>query len=236
MTHLQGQDRAKYVQNMFGRIAHRYDLMNRLMTFGQDMKWRRFVVEKAAIPAGGTVLDLAIGTGDIAFAALESDPSLRAHGADFALPMMQVGQQRHYGKRVRWVQADALALPYRNDSFDAVVSGYLLRNVIDLEGCLREQWRVLRPGGMIVALDTSPPPRSLLRPFVAFHLRYVIPFLGRAISGSPDAYEYLPSSTTAFKTPEELRILLHKAGFDDVGYRTYVFGSMAVHWGMKPLA
>ncbi len=231
---MQGKERADYVQSMFGQIAHRYDLMNRLMTFGQDRHWRRFAVQKAALPSGGRLLDLATGTGDVAFAALERDPALMVVGADFALPMMLIGRKRPAGERVRWCQGDALHLPYPADAFDAVISGYLLRNVIDLRRALIEQQRVVRPGGTIVALDTTPPPRSPLRPLIEIHLRYVIPLLGRLVAGAPDAYRYLPDSTQAFKSADELAALMREVGLVDVGFRKFMFGTMAVHWGRKP--
>ncbi len=235
MTSSQQTERAHYVQEMFGRIAGRYDLMNRLMTFGQDMRWRRFVVRRAELPPGGRLLDLATGTGDIAFAAVQQAPGLRVVGVDFSLPMMRVGRQRWSGSAVLWCQGDALALPFAEGTFDAVVSGYLLRNLVDLGQGLREQLRVVRPGGMVVALDTTPPPRTLLRPLIVFHLRHVIPLLGRLVAGEPDAYAYLPDSTQAFKTPQELAADLREAGLQDVAYRTFMLGTMAVHWGRKPL-
>ena len=234
MAYLTGKERSQYVQSMFGRIAGRYDLMNRLMTFGQDMKWRRFVIDKARLSPESRLLDLASGTGDIAFAGLEQISGLRVVGTDFAYPMMAVGQVRPLGQLMAWCQADALQLPYPSNTFDAVVSGYLLRNVIDLPACLAEQLRVVRPGGVIVTLDTTPPPRTFLRPAIEFHLRFVIPMLGRLLTSAPDAYEYLPSSTQAFKTPEELASLMLSAGLVNVGWRTFMFGTMAVHWGEKP--
>ncbi len=235
MAHLKGKERADYVQNMFGRIAGRYNLMNRLMTFGQDMTWRRFVVKQANLPQGGKLLDLATGTGDIAFEALKAVPNVQAVGADFALPMMRVGQTLPLGARVGWTAADALNLPFPDGTFDAVTSGYLVRNVIDIPRCFAEQLRVLKPGGRIVVLDSSPPPRNLLRPFIEIHLRYVIPLLGRLIAGKQgaDAYQYLPSSTQAFKTPEQLAAIMREAGVRNVQYRTFMFGTMAVHWGEK---
>ncbi len=235
MAHLVGTERARYVQDMFGRIAGRYDLMNRLMTFGQDMKWRRFVIDRANIPPNGRMLDLAVGTGDIAFVAKRRIPTAVVVGTDFALPMMHVGRKRLLGDSIMWSQGDALALPYPDDTFDAVVSGYLFRNVIDLPQALSEQWRVIRPGGMIVALDTTPPPRNVLRPFIEAHMRYVIPLLGRLVAGVPDAYEYLPSSTQAFKLPQELVLLMNDAGFEGVAFRTFMLNTMAVHWGQKPV-
>jgi demethylmenaquinone methyltransferase/2-methoxy-6-polyprenyl-1,4-benzoquinol methylase len=233
---LQGKEKSDYVQEMFGRVARRYDIMNRVMTGWQDLRWRKFVVKKAALPEKGALLDLATGTGDIAFETLKVTPSATVIGADFSLPMMFVGQTREQGDVVRWSGADALHLPFPNTSFDAVTSGYLLRNVIDIPQTLREQFRVLKSGGKIVVLDSSPPPKNILRPFIMIHLRYIIPILGRIIVGkeAADAYRYLPESTQAFKTPQELVALLEGAGFVDVGYQSFMFGTMCVHWGKKP--
>lgn len=236
MAHLTGKERSRYVQGMFDRIAERYNIMNRVMTGGQDMKWRRFVIEKAQLPDKGKLLDLATGTGDIAFEALKKTPSAQVVGADFALQMMVVGQrQPEYGSKVGWAGADAMQLPFPDTSFDAVVSGYLVRNVIDIPKTLSEQRRILKPGGRIVVLDTTPPPNNLLKPFILMHLKYGIPLLGRLIAGksASDAYTYLPQSTQAFKTPEELATLLEQAGFHDVEFKTFMFGTMAVHWGTK---
>jgi demethylmenaquinone methyltransferase / 2-methoxy-6-polyprenyl-1,4-benzoquinol methylase len=233
MAHLEGKERAAYVQQMFGRIASRYNLMNRLMTFGQDMRWRRFVVQQAKLPAGGKLLDLATGTGDIAFEAVKAVTDLRAVGADFALPMMMVGKQYPIGKRVLWSAADALNLPFLDNTFDAVTSGYLIRNVIDIPRTFAEQMRVLKPGGRVVVLDTCPPPKNLFRPFILVQLKYVIPLLGRLISPDGSAYQYLPESAQAFKTPNELATLMRQAGFKNVVYKTFMFGTMAVHWGEK---
>lgn len=236
MAHLQGQERSRYVQDMFGRIAQRYNLMNRVMTMGQDMRWRRFVLKKAQLPADGVLLDLATGTGDIAFEARQQAPNAHVVGADFAIPMMRVGQQLPMGGKIAWNAADALHLPYKDGTFDAVVSGYLVRNVIDIPRSLSEQMRVLKAGGRIVILDTSPPPNNLLKPFIVAYLRYGIPLLGRVIGGksAADAYTYLPESTQAFKTPQDLAQIMREVGFQSVTYQTFMFGTMAVHWGIKP--
>jgi SAM-dependent methyltransferase len=150
VAHLKGKERSDYVRGMFDRIAARYDLLNRIISGGQDMKWRRFVVEVAALPPDGKLLDIATGTGDIAFEALKQSPGAQAVGADFALGMMRVGAGRDpFGRSVDWTGADALALPYASESFDAVASGFLMRNVVDIPRALSEQWRVLKPGGVI---------------------------------------------------------------------------------------
>jgi demethylmenaquinone methyltransferase/2-methoxy-6-polyprenyl-1,4-benzoquinol methylase len=234
MAHLTGSQRAAYVQAMFARIAGRYDLMNRLMTFGQDTAWRRLVIRWAQLPRRGRLLDLGTGTGDLAFEALRQQPALTVVGGDFTLAMMRVGQGRPQGGRVCWSGIDALNLPFPDDSFDALVSGYLMRNVGDLPRAWAEQYRVLKPGGRVVCLDTTPPPATLLRPFILFHLRIVIPALGRLVAGDSAAYAYLPDTTEGFLTAEALAERMRAAGFQSVRFRRLMFGTMAVHAGVKP--
>ena len=233
MSHLSGAERSRYVQGMFGRIAGRYDLMNRLMTGGQDTRWRRLVLDLAQVPRGGRLLDLGTGTGDLALEALGRDASLLAVGGDFTLEMMRVGRRRPGGGRVRWLGVDALNLPLPNEHFDAVTSGYLMRNVADVPRALAEQLRVLKPGGRLVCLDTTPPPHNLLRPFINFHLHVIIPIMGRLVAGASDAYTYLPNSTERFLAAEKLAERIQQAGFRDVRFRRLMFGTMAVHWGTK---
>jgi demethylmenaquinone methyltransferase/2-methoxy-6-polyprenyl-1,4-benzoquinol methylase len=233
MATLQGNERAAYVQDMFDRIAGRYNLLNRLMTFGQDLRWRRFVIQQARLKPGDKLLDLATGTGDIAFEALKQVPDIQVVGGDFSLGMMFVGKALPSGDEVQWSGADALNLPFPDNTFDALTAGYLMRNVIDIPRAFAEQRRVLNEGGRVVILDTTPPPNNILRPFIEIHLRYVIPLLGRIIGGNPDAYQYLPQSTQKFKTPDELAALMREAGFKNVTYQQFMFGTMAVHWGEK---
>jgi demethylmenaquinone methyltransferase/2-methoxy-6-polyprenyl-1,4-benzoquinol methylase len=235
---LTGRERAAYVQEMFTRIAGRYDLMNRLMTAGQDVRWRREVIRRAGVPPQGRLLDLGAGTGDMALEALRQQPTSRPLAADFTLRMMQVGRQqlrqRGYSQAFpTWSAADALHLPFADQSFEAVVSGFLMRNVSDVAQALSEQSRVLRPGGRIVVLDTTRPGRSLLTPFINIHLNYVIPGLGRLLTGQADAYNYLPDSTQAFLTAEQLAQRMQAAGFEQVGFRRLMFGTIAIHWGQK---
>jgi demethylmenaquinone methyltransferase/2-methoxy-6-polyprenyl-1,4-benzoquinol methylase len=233
MAHLTGQERAHYVQNMFARIAGRYDRMNRLMTFGQDLRWRRYVIRQANIPPNGRLLDIATGTGDIAFEGMQQVPGLQAVGGDFTLEMMQAGKLYPERRTIQWVGADTLALPFPDEYFDAVTSGFLMRNVIDLEGALREQWRVIKPRGRVVILESSPPKRNLLHPFILFHLNYVIPTLGRLITGESDAYRYLPDSTQQFRTPQALADAMRQTGFANVQYKLFMFGTIAIHVGEK---
>lgn len=233
MTHLTGNERSAYVQDMFTRIAPRYDMMNRLMTFGQDMHWRRLLIEKAAIPPGGRVIDLGSGTGDIAIAVRASRPDVQVAAADFTLEMMRRGRERPGGRDFPWSSADALNLPFRAGAADAVVSGFLMRNVSGLPRALREQHRVLKPGGRIVILDTTRPPENALAPFIRFHLNVVIPALGRWLTGEGEAYTYLPDSTTGFLRAETLAARMQEAGFTQVAFTRLMAGTIALHWGVK---
>ncbi len=240
MTNLTGAERAHYVQEMFGQIAPQYDLMNRLMTLGQDTRWRQTVMVRAALPPDGWLLDLGAGTGDLAYLALQNYPELHTIAADFTLGMMQFGKNRLsesaplISRRLNWSGADASQLPFPEQSFDAIVSGFLLRNVTDLPLSLSEQYRVLKPGGRLVALDTSPPPRSPLAPFLRFYLHTVIPNLGKLITGQEQAYRYLPDSTETFLEPEQMAVRLEEAGFLRIGFERRMFGTIAIYWGIKP--
>jgi demethylmenaquinone methyltransferase/2-methoxy-6-polyprenyl-1,4-benzoquinol methylase len=234
MAHLEGQERAVYVQNMFARIAGNYDLMNRLMTGGQDVTWRRYVIYKAQLPVGGRLLDIATGTGEIALEGQALVPGLQAVGGDFTVEMMQVGRQIPARQEIRWVGADTLALPFPDDYFDAVTSGFLMRNVIDVQKAFMEQTRVTKPGGRIVVLESSPPKRNLLRPFILMHLNYVIPMMGKLVAGDSAAYRYLPDSTQQFRDPDSLAATMRQAGLEDVDYQMFMFGTIAIHSGRKP--
>ena len=238
MAELRGDQRASYVQDMFTRIAHRYDLMNRLMTAGQDTGWRREVIRRAALPPRGRLLDLGAGTGDLAGEAIRQRPDCRPVAADFTLEMMRVGQARwrtggHTDAQLDWAAADALRVPFPDGAFDAVVSGFLLRNVTDIPQTLREQHRVLKPGGRIVALDTTRPNPGLFSPLIDFHLHRVIPALGGLITGEAEAYRYLPTTTELFLSAEQLAARLVAVGFRRVGFRRLMFGTIAIHWGIK---
>lgn len=226
--------KAGTVKNMFGRIAGRYDLMNRLMTFGRDRAWHREVVRRAALPVGGRLLDIGSGTGGIVWAALERDSDLSAVAADFTFEMMAAGRAQHGRRSIQWCGADALALPFGDNTFDAVTSGYLIRNVVDIRQAFTEQMRVVRPGGKVVCLDTSPPPPGLLQPFINFYLQTIIPLAGRLISGDCYAYRYLPESTRHFHTPAELEIIMQAVGLEKTSYRRLMYKTVVILQGTKP--
>lgn len=232
MTDNNQEERARNVQDMFQRIAPRYDLMNRLMTGGMDIRLRKIVIRKTNLPSKGHLLDLGAGTGDLSLEAYRQFPQAKVTAADFTLGMMQAGQKSH-SRQLDFSAADALRIPFADESFDAVISGFLLRNVVDLDLALKEQLRVLKPGGVFVSLDTTKPQKNLLSPFINFHMHKVIPFLGQLLSGDRDAYTYLPTTSENFLTAEALAERVSQAGFEDVGFKRYMFNTTAIHWAVK---
>ncbi len=230
MTQLTGQERAQYVQSMFTKIAHRYDLMNRLMTGGQDVRWRRDVIRRARLTPNASLLDLGTGTGDLAREALTQEPQAKVTAADFTIEMMRVGNKNG---NLKWSAADALHLPFKSEIFDAVVSGFLMRNVTDIQQALKEQYRALKSGGRIVILDTTRPKKNILSPFSWIHMHVLIPTVGGLLSGERDAYNYLPDTTEGFLTAEQLASRMSAAGFKNVEFKRFMFGTIAIHWGEK---
>jgi len=243
MTFQSSAQKHQYVNNMFARIAHRYDIMNRIMTAGQDKRWRKLLIQKAQLPPNGHLLDIATGTGDIAFEALNQHPNLQqVVGADFTLPMMQVGQQRWHKTqtgtasgqhRLSWSGADTLHLPFPSSSFHAVASGFLMRNVTSVPQALAEQVRVCKPGGRVLILEIPRPADTLFGRLFRFYFHNIVPVLGGLISGQPDAYSYLPASADAFLRPNELKIEMEKAGLHTVHYTMLMFNTVALHVGVK---
>lgn len=218
---------------MFDAIAGRYDLMNRVMTCGQDRRWREFVVERGGDVAAGWVLDLACGTGDISELFKQQNPAARIVGGDFSRNMLKHAQQRLGLQDFHWQACDANNLPYNDNVFEAVSFGYLLRNVDDSLTVLKEVHRVLAVGGRVVCLDTTPPAKNLLYPFIRLYLALVIPLMGKLIARDESAYAYLTGSTMDFHDADRLADIFRQAGFKEVKYKKFMFGTIAVHWGVK---
>jgi demethylmenaquinone methyltransferase/2-methoxy-6-polyprenyl-1,4-benzoquinol methylase len=218
---------------MFDTIADRYDLMNKVMTLGQDERWRTFVVDQCGAVEGGWLLDLACGTGEIAVQLKKRNPRSRVVGADFSRNMLARAARNFDVAGIDWQACDANQLPYRDSTFEAVSFGYLLRNVDDCLAVLKEVYRVLAVGGRAVCLDTTPPAKNLLYPFIRLYLAVVIPLLGKLIARDQSAYAYLTGSTMDFHDAGTLTDLFGQAGFKNVSHKKFMFGTIAVHWGIK---
>ncbi|SEK72215.1 ubiquinone/menaquinone biosynthesis methyltransferase [Nonomuraea pusilla] len=212
------------IQRTFDRITGYYDLMNRLMTLGRHAAWCREVAAGAEVPPGGSMLDIATGTGVIALAARERYPNSTVHAVDFSERMLAAAAGKPGASAIRWQQADANDLPFGDESFDAVTHGYLLRNVENVEHVLEEQYRVLRPGGRVVMLETCPP-RGPLRHPVELGVRVVIPLLGQVVARDRQSYAYLQESTLGFMTPQEVSEILRRVGFSSVAWRKRFLGT-----------
>jgi len=213
------------VQAMFDRIAPVYDAMNRAMTAGLDLRWRRLAAGEVVRP-GDRVLDAACGTGDFALAALRAGAGA-VTGVDFSERML--ARARRKSAAVEWVRGDVLSLSFDDGSFDAATIGFGARNLADLEGGLRELRRVLRPGGRLAVLEITHP-RGVLRPFFSLWFDRLAPLVGRML-GQGAAYSYLPASVRRFPPAEELADLLRACGFEDVRIRLLGGSIVALHTG-----
>jgi demethylmenaquinone methyltransferase / 2-methoxy-6-polyprenyl-1,4-benzoquinol methylase len=216
---------AEGVRAMFDRIAPVYDAMNRVMTAGLDGRWRRETAS-AVVRPGDRVLDSCCGTGDLAVACARAGGTVT--GLDFSERMLE--RARRKSGEIDWVQGDALALPFEDDSVDAATVGFGVRNLEDLDGGLAELARVLRPGGRLGVLEITRP-QGFLQPFYNVWFGTVVPVLGKLLPGG-SAYTYLPASVKRFPGPEDLARFLREAGFSEVRYRLFAGGIVALHIGV----
>jgi demethylmenaquinone methyltransferase/2-methoxy-6-polyprenyl-1,4-benzoquinol methylase len=219
------------VRAMFDRIAGVYDRMNRLMTAGLDARWRSRAADLAALGAGGRALDVACGTGDLAIELSgRVGDSGEVVGCDFSEPMLALARAKAPG--IRFERANALELPYPDDSFDAATVGFGARNFADLDRGLREMARVVRPGGRVVVLEITTPERPPLSWFYRVWFDRIVPALGR-LSGQPDAYSYLPDSVRRFPGPEGLAATLAGTGLVHIRWVLTAGGIIAIHVGER---
>lgn len=243
---------------MFGRIASRYDLMNRLMTLGLDRRWRRLAAAEAHLAPGQRALDVCCGTGDLAFALADRWPGAEVIALDFTSEMLAVARDKAARRRRAvpsqtqtrgggtasgdhvaggtpdFVQGDVLALPFEDGAFAAVTVGWGIRNVPDLPRALAEMVRVTRPGGRVVCLDSTRPPDGFDRRFHQVWSDRLVPLLGRVVAGEGGAYEYLPASVRDFPDADRLAALMAAAGLTRVRYRRLGLGAVALHVAEKP--
>ena len=231
-----GPDKARFVAQMFSRIARHYDLMNGLMTFGMHHSWRRVAARQTIPSPEGPALDLATGTGDLALELRELHPHRNIVGADFSEGMLAVARDKVRAAgdagRIRLVAADALALPFDDRAFACVTSAFLLRNLTDLRQGLAEMKRVTRPGGRVVALEITQVDAPGFRPLFRFYFHRIVPRIGRLVARDNEAYAYLPQSVDRFLAPADLALLMESVGLRDVTWRRLGLGSVTIHTGI----
>ena len=222
---------------MFDAIARRYDLLNRLMTFGIDTRWRRRAIQLLAMQPGARVLDLATGTGDLALAAARAIPDAHLVGVDPSAGMLAVGIDKvraaGLAQRIEMRQGDAQHLEFADASFDGVTMGFGIRNVPDRSQALREMRRVLRPGGRVVLLEASEPGPGLLGWGARVHLRVIVPRLGALVGGAPE-YRYLQESIANFPPPPVFADRMREAGFTVETVQPLLFGVAHLYVGVAP--
>jgi demethylmenaquinone methyltransferase/2-methoxy-6-polyprenyl-1,4-benzoquinol methylase len=229
------QEAATWVRAMFGRVAHRYDLANHLLSFNIDRLWRARTVRRVAPVLerpGARVLDICCGTGDLVMALQRVCP-MPVFGSDFCHPMLVAARAkvaRHHAPSLLF-ESDALRLPVRDASLDLITVAFGFRNLANYEDGLREMRRTLRPGGMAAILEFSQPSNAVFGALYGFYSRRVLPSIGGVLTGSRDAYLYLPESIRKFPAAPQLAEDMRRAGFTNVTYQRFTGGSVALHVG-----
>lgn len=230
------ESRDRRVQAMFDRIAGRYDLLNGIISFRLDRRWRRRVIE-AAVADGSTILDIGTGTGDLIYAAAQT---LRGHGhfvgLDFAPSMLRLARAKRDPSAAaapEFVLGSAMIAPFGNGVFDSAMTGFVLRNVSDLSLFFSEAHRVLKPGGRLVSLDMYPPRATWFSPLYSVYFHWIMPRIGGWLARDPHAYRYLSESVRSFHSPERVADLIRHAGFREVAIRRFLGGAVCIHSARK---
>ena len=222
------QSKRRYVRTLFATIADRYDLITAVLSLGQDAKWKQKLVTIAGVVAGERALDLAAGTGDIAFAVAAR--GAKTIGLDITHRMLQLARRRQRnGTPAEFIAGDMISLPFRSSSFDLVTTGYGLRNVPDLAAAVTEIARVLRPGGRLVSLDFNKPENAIVRAIYLSYLTIVGSTLGWILHRDPDTYRYIPASIRRYPGARGVADVLAARGFDHVAVIPLLFGLMSIH-------
>jgi len=230
-------DKAGMVHGVFSRVASKYDVMNDLMSFGIHRLWKDAMMDWLAPRAGQRLLDVAGGTGDVAFRFLKRAPGASAVVCDMTEPMLIEGRKRaeadSLAASLDWVVGDAMALPFPDASFDVYTISFGIRNVTRIGDALTEAYRVLRPGGRLMVLEFSQIPNDLMQRVYDLYSFNVIPVMGKVVTGDRDSYQYLVESIRKFPDQDSFAAMIRAAGFGQVKYRNLTMGVAALHSGWK---
>jgi demethylmenaquinone methyltransferase/2-methoxy-6-polyprenyl-1,4-benzoquinol methylase len=223
---------------MFSAIAPKYDLLNMVLSFGIDRYWRRIAVNELLPQKEGWILDVATGTADVALQAASQMPkSIKIFGADFSFPMLQLGDRkisrRNKKSEINLGQADGEMLPCSDNSFNGAIVAFGIRNFSNLEAGLGEMRRVLKPGKKMVILEFSMPRLKVFKLLYMFYFNYLLPLVGKMISGHEFAYQYLPESVSRFPSGEVMTQLIEKTGFKEVKCIPLTLGIASIYTGLK---
>jgi demethylmenaquinone methyltransferase / 2-methoxy-6-polyprenyl-1,4-benzoquinol methylase len=235
--HCPGEQRAEKVRELFGGIARRYDFINDLQSFGLHRLWKRRVAQLANVRSGDRALDLCCGTGDLAFALAANGAEVA--GLDFSAAMLQVAETKLQNRRppsLKFIQGDALNVPYPENTFAAVTVGYGLRNLADWEAGLAEMVRVAAPGGRLVILEFGKPDNALWRVLYFTYLRLFVPLLGLVFCGNPSAYAYILESLKHYPAQRGVEARMRGLGLTNVRIENFFGGAMSINYGEKPMA
>src|SRR5262245_11392004 len=230
------RDRA--VQSMFDRIAGRYDLLNRVISFRLDSRWRDQAIRTMLAGENPLIVDLGTGTGDLAFnTAKMAKGKARIVGLDVSRQMICLAQAKRakspYGPSTAFIQGSAMVMPLRGGIFDGAMTGFVLRNVSDLQLFFAEAHRVRKPGGRFVSLEMFPPSAGWFSPLYAIYFYRMMPWIGGLLSSDRKAYQYLSTSVRHFHRPETVAKLIEDAGFEDVRIRKFLSGAVCIHVAIK---
>ena len=229
------EEKSVYVEQMFNKIAQKYDLFNDIITFGMHRKWKRFVAQQTDLDGKQNCLDLCCGTGDIAREVFRQYPLSEVTGLDFSEEMLNIAASRTPSDiKVNYLQGDAMNIPFQDAEFNAVTIGYGMRNVKDIGQFLREIIRVLKPEGVLVTLDVGKIRIPILAELNHFYFFHIVPLVGKLLIPGEVIFKYLPESSLKYPNQESLKNLMIQTGFQKVEFHNFVFGASTVHVAYKP--
>ena len=231
------EEKELYIENLFSSIDKNYDLLNRAISLGLDMGWRRRAVKAANFDSHSLILDLATGTGDLLLSAQKVIPHVKIVGLDFCRPFLQKAKQKLANKNgtnlISFIEANGLKLPIKDETFDGVITAFSLRNVANVERLFSEIYRIIKPGGTVVSLEMMKPANLFQKLVFAIHFKRVVPALGKLFANQSEAYNYLPLSIENFYTAKELTTVISKIGWRNVSFKNVMLGFVAIHVGEK---
>ena len=219
------------INQLFNKIAPSYDRLNHILSFGMDYSWRNVLAR--SLKPSDKVLDVAIGTGDLSWAILKKKRAKQITGVDISTEMLAIGKQKFPEKPIDWLEVSVLDMPFADNSFDAVVCAYGVRNFSDLNTGLQEMYRVLKPNGQLRILEFAMPQNKLVRGVYSLYFSRLMPLVGGWLSGDKQAYEYLFESVNRFLTPEQMQETLQHIGFENVTYKPLTAGVTTLYYATK---